>query len=132
MIRTYVEKPPVLFIVAGQSNAVGSGGAPSIEVADYAGQYWDWSKVSAPVLRPLRDPVYRSYNKSACPHSVVSSLPLQVERFASSMSHGAARTLPTTAAKTLGTATTAFADSQLLLSSKRLRQNLEQREQIGC
>ena len=32
LIRTYVEKPPVLWIVAGQSNAVGSGGAPSIEV----------------------------------------------------------------------------------------------------
>lgn len=67
LIRTYVEKPPVLFIVAGQSNAVGSGGAPSVEVADYAGQYWDWSKISAPVLRPLRDPVYRSYNKSSWP-----------------------------------------------------------------
>ena len=67
LIRTYVEKPPVLWIVAGQSNAVGSGGAPSVEVADYAGQYWDWSKISAPVLRPLRDPVYRSYNKSSWP-----------------------------------------------------------------
>lgn len=67
LIRTYVEKPYVLFIVAGQSNAVGQGGYPSIEVADWAGTYWDWEDQENKSLKPLRDPVYRSKQKSAWP-----------------------------------------------------------------
>ena len=59
LIRTYVEKPVVLFIVAGQSNSVGNAEAPAYEVADYAGQFWNW-RVSPAKLAPLRDPVFRS------------------------------------------------------------------------
>ena len=59
LIRTYVEKPVVLFIVAGQSNSVGNAGKP-YEVADYAGRFWDWKLQSSKALKPLRDPVYRS------------------------------------------------------------------------
>ena len=59
LIRTYVEKPPVLFIVAGQSNSVGNAEAPGYEVADYAGQFWNW-RTSPAKLAPLRDPVFRS------------------------------------------------------------------------
>ena len=59
LIRTYVEKPVVLFIVAGQSNSVGNAEAPACEVADYAGQFWNW-RTSPAQLAPLRDPVYRS------------------------------------------------------------------------
>ena len=67
LIRTYVEKPPILFIAAGQSNAMGQGGYPSIEVADWAGTYWDWEDQENKSLKPLRDPVYRSKQKSAWP-----------------------------------------------------------------
>ena len=67
LIRTYVEKPVVLFIVAGQSNAMGQGGRPSIESADWAGTYWDWKDQSNKSLKPLRDPVYRCQQKSAWP-----------------------------------------------------------------
>ena len=59
LIRTYVEKPVVLFIVAGQSNSVGNAEAPACEVADYAGQFWNW-RTSPAQLAPLRDPVHRS------------------------------------------------------------------------
>lgn len=59
LIRTYVEKPPILFIVAGQSNSVGNAEAPGYEVADYAGQFWNW-RTSPAKLAPLRDPVFRS------------------------------------------------------------------------
>ena len=59
LIRTYVEKPVVLFIIAGQSNSVGNAEAPACEVADYAGQFWNW-RTSPAQLAPLRDPVYRS------------------------------------------------------------------------
>lgn len=59
LIRTYAEKPVVLFIVAGQSNSVGNAEAPACEVADYAGQFWNW-RTSPAQLAPLRDPVYRS------------------------------------------------------------------------
>ena len=59
LIRTYVDKPPVLFIVAGQSNSVGNAEAPGYEVADYAGQFWNW-RTSPAKLAPLRDPVFRS------------------------------------------------------------------------
>lgn len=59
LIRTYVEKPVVLFIVAGQSNSVGNAEAPAYEVADYAGQFWNW-RTNPAQLAPLRDPVYRS------------------------------------------------------------------------
>ena len=59
LIRTYVEKPVVLFIVAGQSNSVGNAETPACEVADYAGQFWNW-RTSPAQLAPLRDPVYRS------------------------------------------------------------------------
>lgn len=67
LIRIYVEKPPILFIVAGQSNAMGQGGYPSIEVADWAGTYWDWEDQKNKLLKPLRDPVYRCKQKSAWP-----------------------------------------------------------------
>lgn len=59
LIRTYIEKPVVLFIVAGQSNSVGNAEVPPYEVADYAGQFWNW-RTSPARLAPLRDPVYRS------------------------------------------------------------------------
>lgn len=59
LIRTYVEKPYVLFIVAGQSNAVGYA-RPPYESADYCGQLWDWtSGVNA--LKPLKDPTNAWY-----------------------------------------------------------------------
>lgn len=67
LIRSYVEKPPILFIVAGQSNAMGQGGYPPIEVADWAGTYWDWEDQENKSLKLLRDPVYRCKQKSAWP-----------------------------------------------------------------
>ena len=54
LIRTYVEKPPVLWIVAGQSNAVGYA-QPAYEAAKYCGSFWYWYN-SAGELRPLKDP----------------------------------------------------------------------------
>ena len=54
LIRTYVEKPCVLFIVAGQSNAVGSC-RPPYEAATYCGTFWYWYN-GAGELRPLKDP----------------------------------------------------------------------------
>ena len=67
LIRSYVEKPYLLFIVAGQSNAVGSGPSPGFEDASYCGLYWDWKDQKAKSLKPLKDPVYRSFRGSAWP-----------------------------------------------------------------
>ncbi len=67
LIRTYVEKPVVLFIIAGQSNAMGQGGRPPLETADWAGTYWDWKDQESKALKPLRDPVYRCQQRSAWP-----------------------------------------------------------------
>lgn len=58
LIRTYVEKPVVLFIVAGQSNAVGFC-TPPYEKAEYCGIYWDW-KTGQTGLKPLADPANAS------------------------------------------------------------------------
>ena len=59
LIRTYVEKPVVLFIVAGQSNAVGFA-RPPYESAAYCGQMWDWS-TGVNALKPLKDPTNAWY-----------------------------------------------------------------------
>lgn len=67
LLRTYVEKPYLLFIVAGQSNAVGTGPSPGYEDASYCGLYWDWKDQKSKSLKPLRDPVYRSVKGSAWP-----------------------------------------------------------------
>lgn len=67
LIRTYVEKPYLLFIVAGQSNAVGTGPIPGYEDASYCSLYWDWKDQKAKSLKPLKDPVYRSFRGSAWP-----------------------------------------------------------------
>lgn len=67
LIRTYVEKPYLLFIVAGQSNAVGTGPIPGYEDASYCSLYWDWKDQKAKSLKPLKDPVYRSVKGSAWP-----------------------------------------------------------------
>lgn len=58
LIRTYVEKPPVLFIVAGQSNAVGFV-APPYEAAKYCGTFWNW-QTGVNALQPLKDPTNAS------------------------------------------------------------------------
>ncbi len=55
LIRTYVEKPPVLFIVSGQSNAVGYSD-DVYESAAYCGQFWNWSE-GINALKPLKDPL---------------------------------------------------------------------------
>lgn len=67
LIRSYIEKPYLLFIVAGQSNAVGTGPYPGYEDASYCGLYWDWTDQKAKALKPLKDPVYRSVKGSAWP-----------------------------------------------------------------
>ena len=67
LIRVYVEKPYDLFIVAGQSNAVGSGGQPPIEDASWSGMFWNWRYQESKKLDPLKDPVYASTSKSAWP-----------------------------------------------------------------
>ena len=67
LIRSYVEKPYLLFIVAGQSNAVGTGPYPGYEDASYCALYWDWKDQKAKSLRPLKDPAYRSIKGSAWP-----------------------------------------------------------------
>lgn len=67
LIRSYVEKPYLLFIVAGQSNAVGTGPSPGYEDASYCGLYWDWKDQKAKSIKPLKDPVYRSVKGSAWP-----------------------------------------------------------------
>lgn len=59
LIRTYVEKPPVLWIVAGQSNAVGYA-RPPYEAAKYCGQFWDWT-TGVNALKPLKDPLNAWY-----------------------------------------------------------------------
>ena len=59
LIRTYVEKPPVLWIVAGQSNAVGYA-RPPYESAAYCGQFWDWT-TGVNALKPLKDPLNAWY-----------------------------------------------------------------------
>lgn len=60
LIRTYVEKPVVLFIVAGQSNAMGSC-SPAYETATYCGQFWNW-KNGVNALQPLKDPTSANGN----------------------------------------------------------------------
>lgn len=67
LLRSYVEKPYLLFIVAGQSNAVGTGPIPGYEDASYCGLYWDWKDQKSKSLKPLKDPVYRSFRGSAWP-----------------------------------------------------------------
>ena len=67
LIRTYVEKPYDLFIVAGQSNAVGTGGQPPIEDASWAGFFWNWRVQETKTLAPLKDSVYSSTQRSAWP-----------------------------------------------------------------
>lgn len=67
LLRSYVEKPYLLFVVAGQSNAVGTGPYPGYEDASYCGLYWDWTDQKAKALKPLKDPVYRSVKGSAWP-----------------------------------------------------------------
>lgn len=67
LIRSYVEKPYLLFIVAGQSNAVGTGPSPGYEDASYCGLYWDWKDQKAKSIKPLKDPVYRSVKGAAWP-----------------------------------------------------------------
>ena len=54
LIRTYVEKPVVLFIVAGQSNAVGYC-TPPYEAATYCGTFWNY-QTGINELQPLKDP----------------------------------------------------------------------------
>lgn len=54
LIRTYVEKPVVLFIVAGQSNAVGYC-TPPYEAATYCGTFWNY-QTGVNELQPLKDP----------------------------------------------------------------------------
>ena len=66
LIRTYVEKPVVLFIVAGQSNAVGFA-TDLYEKAHYAGQFWQWRDQETPSLQPLQDPTAYKQNGSAWP-----------------------------------------------------------------
>lgn len=67
LIRTYVEKPYVLFIVGGQSNAAGRT-MPAYESATYCGKLWDWS-TNVNTLVDLKDPtnMYRSGYGSAWP-----------------------------------------------------------------
>ena len=66
LIRTYVEKPYVLFIVAGQSNAVGVGANP-YEKAEYCGSYWAWRAQASKSLQPIADPMYPSSGRSPWP-----------------------------------------------------------------
>ena len=66
LIRTYVEKPYVLFIVAGQSNAVGFA-KDLYEKAHYAGTFWQWYDEETPSLQPLQDPTAYKQNGSAWP-----------------------------------------------------------------
>ena len=66
LIRTYVEKPYVLFIVAGQSNAVGVGANP-YEKAEYCGNYWAWRTQASKSLQPIADPMYPSSGRSPWP-----------------------------------------------------------------
>ena len=66
LIRTYVEKPVVLFIVAGQSNAVGFA-KDLYEKAHYAGTFWQWYDEETPSLQPLQDPTAYKQNGSAWP-----------------------------------------------------------------
>ena len=66
LIRTYVEKPYVLFIVAGQSNAVGVGANP-YEKAEYCGSYWAWRTQASKSLQPIADPMYPSSGRSPWP-----------------------------------------------------------------
>jgi|GEM_PF-1067043 len=54
LIRAYVEKPVVLFIVAGQSNAVGYC-TPPYEAATYCGTFWNY-QTGVNELQPLKDP----------------------------------------------------------------------------
>ena len=60
LIRTYVEKPPVLFIVAGQSNAAGYV-PQAYESAAYCGQLWDY-RPNVNKLVPLKDPTNPRYS----------------------------------------------------------------------
>lgn len=60
------DKVPLLFIVAGQSNAVGCSSKGTYESAADVAQFWDFSSPSGK-LSPLKDPVYRSTRGSAWP-----------------------------------------------------------------
>ena len=51
-----MEKPYLLWLVAGQSNAVGIA-EHSIESADYCALFWDWSNQESKALKPLHDPI---------------------------------------------------------------------------
>ncbi len=67
-LRTYVEKPYLLWIVAGQSNAKGTlHGKKGTESATHCALYWDWSKQDNKSLKPLADPVYECTTGSAWP-----------------------------------------------------------------
>lgn len=61
-------RTPYLFIVAGQSNAVGYGADANggYESAADVAQFWAWDEDPAR-LRPLKDPVYKSVKGSAWP-----------------------------------------------------------------
>lgn len=61
-------RTPYLFIVAGQSNAVGSGADANggYESAADVAQFWAWDEDPA-LLKPLKDPVYKSVKGSAWP-----------------------------------------------------------------
>lgn len=61
-------RTPYLFIVAGQSNAVGYGADANggYESAADVAQFWAWNESPA-LLKPLKDPVYKSVKGSAWP-----------------------------------------------------------------
>lgn len=61
-------RTPYLFIVAGQSNAVGYGADANggYESAADVAQFWAWDEDPA-LLKPLKDPVYKSVKGSAWP-----------------------------------------------------------------
>lgn len=61
-------RTPYLFIVAGQSNAVGYGADANggYESAADVAQFWAWDEDPAR-LKPLKDPVYKSVKGSAWP-----------------------------------------------------------------
>ena len=61
-------RTPYLFIVAGQSNAVGYGADANggYESAVDVAQFWAWDEDPA-LLKPLKDPVYKSVKGSAWP-----------------------------------------------------------------
>lgn len=60
------EKPMALFVVAGQSNAKGSGTNQPTERATECGYFWDWSKKPGKIT-PIKDSVYESTRGTAWP-----------------------------------------------------------------